>query len=103
GGRQLDSAPAPVDCVRPMRDVIGDELELIVDGGVRRGTHVLKALALGANACSIGKSYLYGLSAGGEKGVDRALGLLRAEVERDMALVGCTRISDLGNQFLHIG
>lgn len=92
GGRQLEAAPAPVDCLRPMRDAVGDALELIVDGGVRRGTHVVKALALGANACSIGRSYLYGLAAGGHAGVVHALALLRAEVERTMALMGCPSV-----------
>jgi L-lactate dehydrogenase (cytochrome) len=96
GGRQLDSAPAPVDCIRPIRDAVGDRLELIVDGGVRRGTHVLKALALGANACSIGRAYLYGLAAGGQPGVERALGLLRAEIDRSLALLGCRSVGDLG-------
>ena len=96
GGRQLDGAPAPVDCVAPIRDAVGDRLELIVDGGIRRGTHIIKALALGANAVSIGRSYLYGLAAGGQRGVERALGLLKSELERDMALLGCRRIDELG-------
>ncbi len=95
GGRQLDGAAAPIDCLGAMREAVGDKLELIVDGGIRRGTHVLKALALGANACSIGRAYLYGLAAGGQAGVERALGLLRAEVERDLALLGCRQLSDL--------
>ena len=96
GGRQLDAAPAPVDCVGPMREAVGDKLELIVDGGVRRGTHVIKALALGANACSIGRPYLYGLAAGGQVGVERALGLLKSELERSVALLGCRSIAELG-------
>ncbi len=100
GGRQLDSAPAPVACIRPIRDAIGNDLELIVDGGVRRGTHVLKALALGANACSVGRPYLFGLASGGQAGVERALGLLRAEIERDMALMGCSRTADVDGQFV---
>ena len=95
GGRQLDSAPAPVDCIAPIRDAIGNDLELIVDGGIRRGTHVVKALALGANACSIGRPYLYGLGAGGQPGVERALGLLRREVERAMALTGARSIAEI--------
>jgi L-lactate dehydrogenase (cytochrome) len=95
GGRQLDAAPAPVDCVAALRDAVGDQLELIVDGGIRRGTHVIKALALGANACSIGRPYLYGLAAGGQAGVEHALGLLRAEMERSMALLGCRRLDEL--------
>nr|WP_070959327.1 alpha-hydroxy acid oxidase [Hyphomonas sp. Mor2] len=95
GGRQLESTPAPIDCVRPMREAVGDEMELIVDGGVRRGVHVLKALALGANACSFGRPYLYALAAGGEKGVDRALGLMREELNRSLALLGCQSLSDI--------
>jgi L-lactate dehydrogenase (cytochrome) len=100
GGRQLDSAPAPIDCIAPMRDAVGKSFELICDGGIRRGTHVLKALALGANACSIGRPYLYGLAAGGEAGVERVLRLLRAEVERDMMLIGATSIAELDHRFL---
>lgn len=100
GGRQLDGAPAPIDCVRPMRDAVGDAVELIVDGGIRRGTHILKALALGANACSVGKAYLYGLAAGGQRGVERLITLLRSEVERDLALVGATSIRDLDARFV---
>ena len=100
GGRQLDGVPAPVDLVREVRDAIGDAAEVIVDGGVRRGTHVLKALALGATACSTGRGYLYGLGAGGEAGVDRALKLLRDEVERDLALLGCVRARDLDERFV---
>lgn len=83
-----------------MRDAIGDDLELIVDGGIRRGTHVLKALALGADACSIGRGYLYGLAAGGQSGVERALFLLRREVERAMALTGCSSIPQVGPHLL---
>ncbi len=100
GGRQLDATPAPVDCIAPMRDAIGNDLELIVDGGIRRGTHVLKALSLGANACSIGRPYLYGLAAGGQAGVEHALELLRSEIERDMALLGVRSIAELGPQCL---
>ena len=100
GGRQLDSVPAPVDLVREVRDTIGGDAEVIVDGGVRRGTHVLKALALGATACSTGRGYLYGLGAGGEAGVDRALQILREEVERDLALLGCVRARDLDQRFV---
>jgi L-lactate dehydrogenase (cytochrome) len=95
GGRQLVGPPAPIDCVAPIRDAVGDRLELIVDGGVRRGTHVLKALALGANACSIGRPYLYGLAAGGQEGVERALGLLQAEIDRSMALLGCRTVAEI--------
>ena len=95
GGRQLDGVPAPVDCIAPVRDAIGNDLEIIVDGGIRRGTHILKALALGADACSIGRPYLYGLAAGGQAGVSRAIGLIKTELERDMALLGCSSINAL--------
>ena len=100
GGRQLDSAATPVSCVPAIRDAVGDALEIIVDGGIRRGTHVLKALALGADACSIGRSYLYGLAAGGQRGVERALHLLREELLRDMALLGCQRLDQLSPDLL---
>jgi L-lactate dehydrogenase (cytochrome) len=96
GGRQLDGAPGALDCLQEVLDAVGDRVEVILDGGVRRGTHVLKALALGARACMIGRPYLYGLGAGGEAGVRRALGLLAAELVRDMALLGCTRVSEIG-------
>ena len=98
GGRQLDSTPAPIDCIAPMRDAVGDAIELILDGGVRRGTHMLKALAMGADACSVGRAYLYGLGAGGQAGVERALNLLRQELVRDMSLLGCRTLSDVTAQ-----
>lgn len=100
GGRQLDSSPAPVDCIRDVADALRDRLEIICDGGIRRGGHVVKALALGANACSIGRGYLYALAAGGQPGVERALTLLHAEVLRTMALVGCNNVSDLDSRFV---
>lgn len=95
GGRQLDSVSGVIDLVAPVADAVGGKIEIIADGGVRRGTHVLKALALGATACSTGRGYLYSLAAGGQAGVERALTLLRAEVERGMILMGCQRVSDL--------
>lgn len=100
GGRQLDSTPAPFDCIAPIRDAVGDQLELIVDGGIRRGTHIIKALAMGADACSIGRAYLYGLGAGGQAGVERAITLLKEEVERDMALLGVNAVSELSVEHL---
>ncbi|NQV85947.1 MAG: alpha-hydroxy-acid oxidizing protein, partial [Woeseiaceae bacterium] len=77
-----------------------DRLEIICDGGIRRGTHVVKALALGASACSIGRGYLYPLAAGGQAGVERGLSLLRAEVERTMTLMGCDSVQKLGASFI---
>ena len=100
GGRQLEAAPAPVDCIAAVADALHDRLEIICDGGVRRGTHVLKALALGATACSIGRGYLYPLAAGGQAGVERGLTLLRDEVARGMALMGCDSVGKLGRSFV---
>jgi L-lactate dehydrogenase (cytochrome) len=100
GGRQLESAPAPVDCIAAVADALRDRLEIICDGGIRRGNHVVKALALGANACSIGRGYLFALAAGGQPGVERALMLLRAEVERTMALAGCDSVRKLGRSYV---
>ena len=74
GGRQLESAPAPVDCIGPVADALRDRLEITCDGGIYCGNHVVKALALGANACSIGRGYLFALAAGGQRGVERGLG-----------------------------
>ncbi len=88
GGRQLDQCPAPIESLPAIRDAVGGDLELIVDGGVRRGTDIIKARALGADVCAIARPYLYALAAGGGKGVDRLLALLRAELERDLILMG---------------
>jgi len=95
GGRQLDGCSSSLDALPRIADAVGNDIALLFDGGIRRGTHVLKALALGATACLIGRAYLYGLSAGGEAGIDRVLTLLRAEIKRDMALMGTTRIADV--------
>lgn len=100
GGRQLDGVPAAIDCLKEIREAVGNDMELIVDGGVRRASHIIKALAMGANAVSIGRPYLYGLAAGGEKGVDHALNLLKKELERDMALLGCKSIADLDESYI---
>ena len=101
GGRKLESAPAPVDCIAAVADALRDRLEIICDGGIRRGNHIVKALAMGAKACSIGRGYLYALAAGGETGVDRALQLLRAEFDRTMALIGCNAVEKLDRDFVH--
>lgn len=95
GGRQLDGSRTPFDQVAEIADAVGGEIEIIVDGGIRRGTHVLKALAAGATACSGGRMYLYALAAAGQAGVERALGNMRREIERDMKLLGVTKISDI--------
>ncbi|HSK06882.1 MAG TPA: alpha-hydroxy acid oxidase [Acidimicrobiia bacterium] len=95
GGRQLDSAPAPVDLLPAVVDAVRDRVEIISDGGVRRGSDIVKALALGATACMSGRAYLYGLGAAGEAGVDQVLELLSSEMRRTMALIGCSRVADL--------
>ena len=95
GGRQLDGAPPPLELVGPVADAVGDRVEIICDGGVRRGSDIAKALALGARACMIGRPYLYGLAAGGERGVDHALAHLRDGFERTLALLGAPRVEDI--------
>jgi L-lactate dehydrogenase (cytochrome) len=96
GGRQLDSAPAIADLVAPVVDAVGDRTEVICDGGIRRGSDIVKAVALGATAAMAGRAYLYGLGAGGERGVDFVLDLLHADIRRVMALLGAQSIADLG-------
>ena len=98
GGRQLDGAPAPIDQVAEVREALGEGPEIICDGGIRRGSDIVKACALGATACSIGRPYLYGLAAGGEAGVDRALTLLRQEFERTLALAGVNNVARLARR-----
>jgi len=95
GGRQLDGSTAPFDQLDAICDAVGGQLEIILDGGVRRGTHVLKALAMGATACSTGRGYLYALAAGGQAGVARALTRFQAELERDMILMGIASLDQL--------
>ena len=95
GGRQLDGSRAPFDQLSEIVDVVGDKIEVILDGGIRRGTHVLKALALGAKACSFGKGYLFALSAGGQIGVESVLQKMKDEIHRNMILMGCKTINDL--------
>jgi L-lactate dehydrogenase (cytochrome) len=100
GGRQLDFSPAPFEVLEEIVDAVGDKLEVILDGGVRRGTHILKALALGARACSAGRPHLYGLGAGGERGALQALTILKTELARDMALAGCARLTDIDRSLI---
>ena len=93
GGRQLDHSPASLDALPAVVEAVAGRAEVILDGGVRRGADVAKALALGARACAIGRAYLYGIGAGGEQGVDRTLELLRTELRRALALLGCPSVS----------
>ena len=95
GGRQLDGSRSPFDQVKAIKDAVGDKLEIILDGGVRRGTHVLKALAAGATACSFGKAFLFSLGAGGQQGVERLLENMHSEIRRNMILLGCKNLNEL--------
>ena len=95
GGRQLDGSRAPFDQLAEICDAVGDQVDVICEGGIQRGTHVLKALSVGAKAVSGGRLYLYALAAAGQAGVERALGNLRAEIERDMRLMGVKRVDEL--------
>ncbi len=100
GGRQLDGAPATFSLVAPVADAVGGRVEIICDGGVRRGSDVVKALAAGAQACMAGRAYLYALGAAGERGVDRVLSWLAADITRTMTLIGAPQIGALDRSFL---
>ncbi len=100
GGRQLDGSRTPFDQISEITDAVGDDIDIILDGGIRRGTHVLKAIAAGAKACSGGRMYLYALSGAGQAGVEKALGNLHREIERDMKLMGVTKVSQLTRDML---
>lgn len=96
GGRQLDTSPATIDVLAEIVAAVDGRAEVIVDGGIRRGTDVLKALALGAKACMIGRPYLYGLTVAGQAGVSKVLDIFTTEIRRDMALLGCRNVSEIG-------
>tara|TARA_R110001606_G_scaffold4129_1_gene19461 strand:+ start:30487 stop:31635 length:1149 start_codon:yes stop_codon:yes gene_type:complete len=100
GGRQLDGSRTPFDQLAEICDAVGDKLDVICDGGITRGSHVLKALSVGAKACSGGRLYLYALAAAGQVGVERILSLLQAEIERDMKLMGVTAVDQLNRDNL---
>ncbi|WP_062569366.1 alpha-hydroxy acid oxidase [Pseudoalteromonas arabiensis] len=95
GGRQLDGSRSSFDQLAEIVDAVGDDIDVLFDSGVQRGSHVLKALSIGAKAVGIGRMYLYALAAAGQPGVERVLGLMQSEIERDMKLMGCTSISQL--------
>jgi len=102
GGRQLDGAPATLPLVAPVRDAVGDRAEVICDGGIRRGSDIVKAVAAGATAAMAGRAYLYALGAAGERGVDRLLGWWHADVVRTMALLGAATAGDLDRSLLDL-
>ncbi len=100
GGRQLDGSRAAFDQLAEIVDAVGDRIDVIMDGGVQRGTHVLKALSLGAKAVGVGRYYLFPLAAAGQPGVERALEQMRVEIERGMKLMGCSSIEQLSRKNL---
>ncbi len=100
GGRQLDTALPPIDAIPAIADAVKGRMTIICDGGIRRGAHVAKALALGADACAVGRPYLYGLAAGGERGVARALDVLKDEFDRSMILLGAANVQALTRDLL---
>ncbi len=100
GGRQLDGLPASLEVLPEVVDAVGSRIEVLFDGGIRRGGDIVKALALGARACMIGRPYLYGLGAAGERGVEKSISMLRTEMARGMALLGRSRIADLDRSAL---
>lgn len=100
GGRQLDGSRSSFDQLAEIVDAVGDKIDVIFDSGIQRGTHVLKALSLGAKACAGGRLYLYALAAAGQPGVERALRLFKEEIERDMMLMGCETINQLSRNNL---
>ena len=102
GGRQLDGAPAALSLVAPVADAVGGRTEIICDGGVRRGSDIVKAIAAGASAAMAGRAYLYGLAAAGEPGVDRVLGWLRADMIRTMSLLGTDSIAALNRTLIEV-
>jgi L-lactate dehydrogenase (cytochrome) len=98
GGRQLDGAPSSISALPAIADAVGSDIEVLFDGGIRSGADVLRALALGARACLIGRAYIYGLGAGGQAGVSKAIDILEKELSVAMALTGTSRIADIGPQ-----
>jgi len=100
GGRQLDGAVSSISALRPIADAVGSDVDVMFDGGIRSGQDVLRALALGARACMIGRAYVYGLGAGGERGVARAIDIIRSELDVSMALTGTRSIADVGAHIL---
>ena len=102
GGRQLDRAPTPLEVLPAVVDVVGDQAEVYVDGGILSGSDIVAAVAFGARAALVGRAYLYGLMAGGERGVQRAADILQNEVAGTLALLGVTRVSDLGRDHVRL-
>jgi L-lactate dehydrogenase (cytochrome) len=103
GGRQLDGAPSAISALPAVADAVGSDIEIMFDSGIRSGQDVLRALALGARSCMIGRAYLYGLGAGGQQGVAKAIEIIRKELDISMALTGITSVADAGPQIIAAG
>jgi L-lactate dehydrogenase (cytochrome) len=102
GGRQLDHAPSPIEVLPEIVDAVGGRAEVILDGGIRRGSDVVKAIALGARACMVGKAFNYGVAALGERGVELAIEILEKEIDRALALIGRTTLAQLDSAAVHL-
>lgn len=102
GGRQLDGAISTIDALREVVETVGDQTEILIDGGIRRGTDILKCLALGAKAVLVGRPILWGLAVNGHAGVNHVLELLREELDIAMALSGCAKIADIDRSLVVI-
>src|SRR5690606_39069938 len=100
GGRQLDGVAPSLHVLPEVLDAVGDQVEVLMDGGIRRGADVAKALALGARAVLVGRAYAYGLAAAGREGVTRAIEILRSELERTLKLLGCPSVNDLDESYV---
>ena len=98
GGRQLDGAPSSITALPKIADAVGSDIEVLFDGGIRSGQDVFRALALGARACLSGRAYIYGLGAGGQAGVARAIEIIRNELDVTMALTGCKNVGEIDRQ-----
>lgn len=102
GGRQMEGVPATIEALPAIAEALGDRLEVLMDGGVRRGTHVLKALALGAKAVTIGRPYIYGVTAGGQPGVAKVLSIFRDELTRDCQLLCAASLAEVGPELIRL-
>jgi (S)-mandelate dehydrogenase len=101
GGRNLETAISPIEVLADVVDAVGKRVAVLADSGFRRGTDIVKALALGAHAVQVGRSTLYGVAAGGEEGARRAIAIFRGEIDRVMAQLGCNSIGELSSEHLH--
>jgi len=102
GGRQLDGAPSSIEALPEIVDAVGSKMEILFDGGIRSGQDVMRALALGAKSCMIGRAYAYGLGAGGQAGVAKAIDVIAKELETTMGLCGVNTIAEIDDHVLAI-